>query len=298
MHVVMAGASGFLGSALGRALDARGHDVTRLVRRPPRGGDESQWDPYAGVVDQDLVGAADVVVNLAGAPTVGNPHSRRWADELLRSRVVTTRLLAEAVAAAGGGASYLAGNGISFYGDHGDEVVTETSNSRGDALLTRVTRAWQEATLPAAEAGARVCVLRTSPVLDRASAPLKQLVPLFKLGLGARLGDGSQYMPLVSLRDWVAAVAFVAESPTVSGPVNLCCPEAPTNAEFTATLAAALHRPAVLRAPAFVLRPGAGLMAPELLGSVRPRPQVLLDAGFEFADNDIAAVVAAALRTQ
>ena len=144
-----------------------------------------------------------MVVNLAGAPTAGNPHSQRWADELLRSRVVTTRVLAEAIAAAGGGPSFLAGNGISYYGDHGDEVVTETSDSRGDALLTRVTREWQEATAPAVDAGARVCVLRTSPVLDRASAPLKQLVPLFKLGLGARLGDGRQYFPMISLRDWV-----------------------------------------------------------------------------------------------
>lgn len=298
MHVVMAGASGFLGTALRRALDARGHDVTRLVRRPPRSDDESQWDPYAGVVDQDLVGSADVVVNLGGTPTAGNPHSKRWAEDLLRSRVVTTRVLAEAVATAGGGPSYLAGNGISFYGDHGDQVVTESSDSRGDALLTRVTRAWQEAAQPAVDAGARVCVLRTAPVLDRASAPLKQLIPLFKLGLGARLGNGRQYFPSISRRDWVGAVAFLAESPTVAGPVNLSCPEAPTNAEFTAALASALHRPAVLRAPAFVLRPGAGQMAPELLGSVRPRPQVLLDAGFEFADHDITAVVAAALRAQ
>ncbi|MFN8194142.1 MAG: TIGR01777 family oxidoreductase [Nocardioidaceae bacterium] len=296
MHVVIAGASGFLGSHLGRELDARGHEVTRLVRRPAAGSDESQWDPYAGQVDQDLVGSADVVVNLAGTPTAGNPHSRRWADQLMSSRVVSTRVLAEAIAAAGGAPAFLAGNGISFYGDHGSEVLTETSESRGDALLTRVTRAWQEATTAALDAGARVCVLRTSPVYDRASAPLKQLAPLFRLGLGARLGDGRQFAPVISLRDWVAAVAFLAESPSVSGPVNLCCPVVPTNAELTSALATALHRPALLRAPAFVLRPAAGAMAPELLGSMRARPQVLLDAGFDFRDTDIGDVLAAGLQ--
>lgn len=297
MKVVIAGASGLLGSALSQELLTRGHEVVRLVRREARSPQESRWDPYAGEVDRDVVDAADVVVNLAGAPLIGNPHSKRWADEVRRSRVTTTRVLAEAVAATGGRAALLAGNGISFYGDHGPTVLTESAESRGDALLTSVTRDWQAATDAAAAAGARVCILRTAPVLDRNSAPLKQLAPLFKLGLGAKLGDGRQHFPVISRRDWVAAVVFLADNPGVAGPVNLCCPRTPTNDEFTRALADAVRRPAFLLAPSFVLRPAAGRMAPELLGSVNARPQALLDAGFAFQDEDVAAVIDAGLHS-
>jgi len=295
VKIVIGGASGMLGSALARELRQRGHEVVRLTRREPSTADESQWDPYAGLVDLDLIGSADVVVNLAGAPLIGNPHSQKWAAAVRTSRVTTTRVLAEAISKCGRLPTYLAGNGISFYGDRGAEVLTESAASRGDGLLTSVTRDWQEAAQPAADAGARVCVLRTAPVLDRNSAPLKQLLPLFKLGLGAKLGDGRQYFPVISRRDWVDAVVFLAEGDGVSGPVNLCCPETPTNAEFTQALARAVHRPAFLPAPAFVLRPAAGRMAPELLGSVNARPQALLDAGFEFRDPDVASVIAAGM---
>lgn len=295
MHVVVAGASGFLGTHLTAELAQRGHRVTRLVRGHPGPGD-SRWDPYAGTIDAALVEAADVVVNLAGSPTAGNPHSARWARALLESRVTTTRLLAETIAGAATPPAYLAGNGISYYGDHGAQPVTEDADSRGDALLTRVTRAWQAATEPAAAAGARVVVLRTSPVLDRRSPPLKQLLLPFRLGLGARLGDGRQHFPVISRRDWVGAVCFLAETTApVSGPVNLCCPQTPTNGEFTRAVADAVHRPAFLAAPRLVLRPAAGAMAPELLNSVNAVPAALQAAGYEFADHDIRDVVASAL---
>ncbi|MFW6775191.1 TIGR01777 family oxidoreductase [Nocardioides sp. CPCC 205120] len=297
MHVVVAGSSGFLGQALVRALRGRGHDVTRLVRRDSTSADTSRWDPYAGVVDAGLVGAADVVVNLAGSPTMGNPHSGKWATELRRSRITTTALLARTIAAADRPPAFLAGNGISYYGDHrdaGDPVLTESADSRGDALLTTVTREWQAATTPAAEAGARVAVLRTAPVLDRASAPLNLLLPLFRLGGAARLGDGRQYFPVISLRDWVDGVVFVAEH-DVTGPVNLCCPDVPTNAEFTRALADLVHRPAFLKVPSPLIRAGAGRMAPEVLGSVRARPAALLDAGYAFHDEDVRDVLATAL---
>lgn len=294
LHVVVAGASGFLGQALVAELGSRGHRVTRLVRRDPTGGGESQWDPYAGTdgrLDAAVIEDADVVVNLAGAPTVGNPHSKKWARELLESRVRTTHALAVAIAGSQRRPAFLAGNGISYYGDHGDAVVTEASESRGDALLTRVTRDWEAAADPARAAGARVCVLRTSPVMDRRHAPLQQLRLLFKAGLGGRIGSGRQYMPMSTLRDWVGATIFLAEHDTVSGPVNIALPEAPTNAEFTRALAAALHRKAFLPAPAAVVRPAAGAMGPELLGSVRAHPSVLLEAGFTFADPDVASLL-------
>ena len=170
MRVLIAGASGFLGSRLREHLIRAGHDVTALVRRAPGPG-QARWDPYSAELDPALVEGADVVVNLAGSPTLGNPHSGKWADQLRTSRVTTTRVLADAIAASSRKPAFLAGNGISFYGDHGDEPLPETADSRGDAFLTGVTHDWQAATRPAGDAGARVCILRTSPVMDRASAP-------------------------------------------------------------------------------------------------------------------------------
>jgi len=293
MRFLIAGASGFLGTRLRDSLVLAGHDVTALVRRTP-GPRQAQWDPYAGQLDLALVEQADVVINLAGAPTLGNPHSKRWATELLESRVTTTTVLAEAIAKSGRRPAFLAGNGISYYGDRGDEVLTETSGTSGDAFLTEVTRQWQAATDVAAEAGARVCVLRTAPVLDRQNPPLKQLLLLFKAGLGGKLASGDQYFPIISTQDWVAAVTFLAEHGEAQGPVNLCCPKTPTNAEFTHELAALVHRPAFFRVPGIVLKQAAGRMAPEVLGSIRAVPQVLLDTGFRFADQDVADVLRAA----
>ena len=294
MRFLVAGSSGFLGTHLREHLAGRGHEVVPLVRRPPGPG-EVQWSPYDGSVDVAAVEAADVVVNLAGSATLGNPHSRTWARELRRSRVTTTSVLASAIAATDRKPALLAGNAVGFYGDHGDEVVTEATSSRGGTLLSQVTREWQQATQPAADAGARLCVMRTAVVQDRRSAPLKQQVLQFRAGAGGRLGPGTQYYPVVTVRDWVAAVTFLAEHDAVSGPVNLCAPQPPTNAEFTAALAERLHRPAVLHVPAAVIRLAAGPMAPEALGSVRAVPRVLLDAGFTFADPDIGAVLDTAL---
>ena len=295
MRVLIAGASGFLGTHLSEHLRVHGHEVTHLVRREAEGPRESRWDPRTGLIDQTVVDNADVVVNLAGASIAGNPHSKRWAREVRDSRVDTTALLAQSIAACEQPPALLAGNGISYYGDHGSGEVTEDSASLGDALLTQVTRDWEAATEPARVAGARVCILRTAPVMDRGSSPMKQLRLLFSLGLGARLGDGMQYMPMISLRDWVGAVAFLLESHDLSGPFNLCCPHTPTNAEFTRALASALRRPAVLAAPTAVLRPALGRMAPEILGSVRVRPAALERAGYDFEDEDVDDVLAAAL---
>ncbi|MGA8258557.1 MAG: TIGR01777 family oxidoreductase [Nocardioides sp.] len=294
LTIVLAGGSGFLGTHLRSELLSRGHQVTSLVRRPPEGS-EARWDPYAGQLDRALIEAADVVVNLAGSPTLGNPHSKAWARELRESRVTTTRVLAEAIAGSERRPAFLAGNGISYYGDHGDTVLTERSDTRGEALLTQVTREWQDATRPAAEAGARVCVLRTSPVMDRRSAPLRQLRLLFRAGLGSRLGDGQQYMAMSSLRDWVGAVSHLAEHPDAAGPFNICLPQAPTNAEFTRALAGAVKRWSFVPVPKSVLRVAAGQMAPELLGSLNVQPAALLAAGYEFRDVDVHAVLATGL---
>ena len=295
LTVVLGGGSGFLGTHLKAALTARGHEVISLVRRPPRSASESRWDPYADQVDAGLIGSADVVINLAGSPTLGNPHSKKWARELRESRVTTTRVLAEAIAAADTKPRFLAGNGISYYGDHGDDVLTESADSRGDALLTSVTKEWQSATDAAADAGAPVLILRTAPVMDADAAPLKQLRLLFRAGLGGRIGDGSQRMPMISRRDWVGGVAHLAETEAPSGPYNLCCRETPTNAEFTAALGEATRGWAVLPVPKPIIKAAAGAMGPELLGSMNVRPAALEAAGYEFHDRTVTDVLAAAL---
>ncbi|MDP3894065.1 TIGR01777 family oxidoreductase [Nocardioides sp.] len=295
MRIIVAGSSGFLGSHLVPHLRDHGHEVVRLVRRGTAAPDESIWDPYSSDLDVQVIHGADVVINLAGSPTAGNPHSNKWAAELLRSRVTTTDLLARTIAEAPSPPAFLAGNGISYYGDRGAQVLTEQDPSHGEALLTRVTREWQAATDPAVTAGGRVCILRTAPVLDHRSPPLKQQLPLFRAGLGARLGSGEQYFPIISLRDWVGAVTHLAETPAARGPFNLCCPSTPTNAEFTDALAASVGRKARLVAPSFVLKRAAGAMAPELLGSLRARPAALEESGYTFQDVDVSAVLAAAL---
>ena len=293
MRFLLAGSSGFLGTQLREQLVGRGHDVTSLVRRAP-GSQELRWDPYAAPLGVEVVEAHDVVVNLAGSPLVGNPHSTRWARELMTSRVTTTEVLATAIAASERKPVFLAGNGISYYGDQGSEPLTEAAESRGDALLTRVSRAWQAAASPASEAGARVVVLRTSPVFDRRSMPLKALRLLFAAGLGGRLGDGRQHMPVISTRDWVDAVVHTAEH-DVEGPVNLCSEVTPTNAEFTEALGSLLHRPAVVPAPSFVLRKAGGELGGLVLDSVNAVPRALLDSGYAFSDRDVRAVLAEGL---
>ncbi len=295
MRVLIAGSSGFLGTQLAERLRAKGHDVRRLVRTETGAADASVWDAYAGRLDAAEIEAADVVINLAGSSTVGNPHSAKWSTELRRSRVTTTRVLAEAIAASSRKPDFLAGNGISFYGDQGDTLLTETSPSHGEALLTDVTKEWQAAADSAHGAGARVCILRTAPVMDRRSAPLKPLLPLFKLGLGARLGSGQQHMAMISLRDWVGAVSFLVSNPAVSGPVNLCCVTTPTNTEFTETLAKLVHRKARLIAPAAILKVATGDLGPELLGSLNVSPKALLDAGYVFQDPGVREVLSTGL---
>lgn len=295
MHVVVGGASGFLGRHLVEALREHGHTTTSLVRRTPTADTESQWDPAAGKIDAQVIEDADLVVNVAGSPTIGNPHSKRWARNLRESRVTTTRTLAEAIAGSTRRPAFLAGNAIAIYGDHGDARVTEAGDSRGHTLMGDVTRVWEAAAQPAITAGARVCVLRTSPVMDRDSEPLRILRRLYWLGLGGKVGSGRQYFPMVSLRDWLAAVLYLAEHESLSGPVNICCPETPTYADFSRALAQAVGRPAFVPVPSPAIRIGAGPLAPELLGSVNLVPQVLLDAGFEFRDRDALAVIAAGL---
>ncbi len=295
MRFVLAGSSGFLGQALRERLARERHEVVRLVRGEPASQSESHWDPYQSVVDRQVIEDADVVVNLAGTALAGWPRSPSYRTKLRDSRVVTTRTLAEAIAESSRKPVFLAQNGSSFYGDRGDEVLTEESGPGKGSLLTEVTKVWQDATRPAREAGARVCIMRCAPVLHRGGGVFQIMSLAFRAGLGGPVGSGRQYFPTISLSDWARAVVFLAADPDSAGVYNLVGPNTTTNAEFTRELARMVHRPSFLRVPTAPVRLLLADLAPEVLGSARVEPARLLDEGFEFEHPTLNARLAAAL---
>jgi hypothetical protein len=295
MRVVIAGASGFLGTAWRDHLARQGHEVVRLVRGEALSANESQWDPYAGRVEPEVIASADVVACLSGSPLAGNPHSARYRATLRASRVRSTATLAEAIARSERKPAFLAQNGTSFYGDRGDEVLTEDSETAAGSLLTDITRDWQAATGPAAEAGARVCVMRTGPTLHRRAQAFRLIRTAFLTGLAGPLGDGRQYFPIISLNDWLRAATFLAVRDESRGVYNFSMPEPCTNAEFTAALGERLHRPTRLRVPATPLRAVTGRLSGELLGSARVVPARLQAEGFIFEQPDLDSVLTYAL---
>jgi uncharacterized protein (TIGR01777 family) len=298
MRFVIAGASGFLGQAWRDHLAREGHEVVRLVRGDAVSAGESSWDPSAGKVDQTVIEHADVVANLAGAPIAHWPWTESYKQTLRESRVSTTRTLAEAVAAAPTKPVFLAQSGIDAYGDRGDEVLTEESATSTATVLARVCRDWEAATEPAREAGARVCIMRTSVVLDKSGGALKPLLMLFRAGLGGPLGDGRQYFSTISLEDWLRGATFLATGEQCGGVYNLTGPEPTKNAEFTAELGRMLHRPTRLRAPAWAIRRALGELSNQLLGSVRAVPEHLVADGFVFEHPTLNARLASALTTR
>ena len=295
MHVVIGGASGFLGTALTAHLREHGHQVTRLVRKDDQPPDASRWDPRTGRIDQVVIDRADAVVNLSGSSVGRWPRTGRVRRDLLASRIDPTTTLARAVAASETKPALLSGSAMGLYGpDRDDEILTETSLP-GTGFMSELAQRWELAAEPAAEAGARVCWLRTTLPLDRSGGLLGPLVPLFKLGLGVRLGSGRQYMAMVAMSDWLRAVTFLLEHPSASGPFNIGMPQPPTNAEFTDALGEALHRPTVLVAPTVVLKTALGAVADDLLGSLRVESAALRDAGFTFEHADVRSALKPAL---
>lgn len=288
----MAGSSGFLGTALRDRLAREGHEVVRLVRGTASTSSESSWDPYAGRVDDDVVGSADAVVNLAGAPLVRWPWTDSYKRQLLDSRVRTTATLAEAVARTGV-ATLVNGSGIDAYGDTGAAVCDEQA-PYGDTFLAGVVREWEAATAAAADAGARVVLLRTSAVLHASGGALRLMKIPFLLGVGGRAGSGRQWFPVVSRDDWVSAVVFLITRSDVSGAFNIVGPEPVTNAEFARAMGEVLRRPAVIPVPAAPVRLVAGELAGQLLGSTGATPRALTEVGFAFEHPDVRAVLRAA----
>ncbi len=296
MDIAVTGSSGLIGEALTQPLDADGHRVRRLVRREPSGPDEVRWDPARGEIDAAGLTGIDGAVNLAG-PGIGD---KRWSDERKRelrdARVDGTRLLAEAMASLDPRPSVLIqGSAMGYYGDRGDEVLTEASGP-GDDFLARLCVDWEAAAGPAADAGIRVVPIRTGIVLAPGGGALAKLLPLFKLGVGGRMGNGKQWWSWITIDDEVAAIRFLLDH-DVSGPVNLAAPGTVTNQQLTEALGRVLKRPTLLPVPRFGPKLLIGGEATEafLYASQRMQPAVLEAEGFTFAHTDVESALRAVL---
>ncbi len=300
-RILLSGASGMVGSALRAELGVRKTSFTQLVRRVPQAAGELQWDPSAAIpiADTGPIEGLAAAIHLSGA----NLSARRWTPayrrEMAASRLYSTRALATLVAGLRRPPrALLVASAIGIYGDRGDEDLDDSS-APGHGFLADLCREWEAVAAPAAQAGVRVVLLRLGVVLAPGAGALAMTLPIFRLGLGGRLGSGKQWMSWISLTDLVAAVFFLLESPSLHGAVNLTAPEPVTNAIFTRSLARLLHRPELLPVPAFALRLALGPMADEaLLSSARVLPRKLLDAGFRFNHPEIEDALNSVLRPQ
>ncbi len=287
MKVALTGASGFLGPLFVQRLLERGHtvhvlarDVKRALGRLPQGVSGSFFDATTPLSPDALEGA-EAVVHLAGEPV-----AQRWTEAARRrirdSRVVGTRLLVEALRAAGTVRHFVSASAIGYYGaDRGAEPLTESS-APGEDFLAGVCRAWEAEAMEVAAAGIRTVVPRIGVVLHPEGGALKQMLPLFRLGLGGRMGSGRQYLSWVHREDTVGLLLFALEQPGLSGPMNVTAPEPATNADFSRALGAALHRPAVVPVPSFALKLAVGQMSEAVLGGQRVLPQRAQEAGYRF----------------
>jgi uncharacterized protein (TIGR01777 family) len=296
MQILMAGASGYLGARLAERLRAAGHDITRLVRRPAQKPDEVTWQPSQGQLDPAAVAAADVVINLNGANI-----SRRWTSHykgvLRSSRVDPSGTLARTISNLPAGDRprvLLQVSGAGWYGDTGDRPVTE-EDPAGNTFLADLSRVWEAAARPAEDAGTRVVLLRTAPVIGPDGGLIKPLLVPFKLGAGAKLGGGRQWMAWVSLADWLGAAEFLIEREDIAGPVNVVSEKQCTNAEFTRAFGRAVNRPAVFAVPGLALDLALGELAGELQRSQRVVPAVLQRAGFVWTYPDVESALRAAV---
>ena len=293
-HVVIAGASGLIGGALTWSLRADGVRVTRLVRRPPRAPDEVEWLTDDAPLDPAVLAGADAVVGLNGASIGRLPWTAAYRETLRESRLTPTRTLAAAVRALGSDApAFLSASATGYYGDRPGEHLTEQSTP-GDTFLAGLCVEWERTAL---EAGpdARVVLLRTAPLLHR-NGVLKPLITLTRLGVSGPLGRGTQVWPWISLDDEVGAIRHLIDG-SVSGAVNLVGPEPATASEIGRGLAAEMHRPFLLPAPAWALRLGLGRDATDslLLPDADTAPAVLQDSGYRFRHSTAADAIASAL---
>jgi uncharacterized protein len=287
MRILLSGASGFLGSRLIPHLREGGHETVQLVRREPADAGQRRWNPAAGIIEPSALNGVDAVINLTGA----NVGSHRWTSAykklLVDTRVDATTTLARAIAAATERpTTFISASGVDYYGDTGDTPVDEQSPP-GDGFLADLCRLWEAATRPAEDAGCRVARIRTGFPLAADGGLLKPFYWQFKLFAGGRMGSGKQFMPWISLPDWLNAITFLLEQPDIAGPVNLTGPEPVRNSEFSAALGRVLHRPALVPVPGIALRIAVGELGDGMLTSKRVLPRVLAKHGFPFQHSTL-----------
>lgn len=293
-RIAIAGASGLIGSALARSLSDDGYEVLRLVRRAPRARGEVRWDPAAGRVDTEGLAGCAAVVNLAGAGTASRRWTKVYKEKIRSSRVLGTATLAAAIASLDEPPSvFVNGSAIGIYGYTGDRVVDESAEPAA-GFLPALCVEWEAAAEPALRAGVRTVFARTGLVVGRGGGAWGPLFPLFKAGLGGRLGNGRQYWSFISLHDEVAALRHLLFTPSLSGPFNLTAPTPATNREITAAMGRVLHRPTLFTVPAPVLRLVLGEISRDILGSARIVPTRLLESGFTFTYPEIEDAIRAA----
>lgn len=289
MKILVTGSSGFIGSALLPFLTHAGHNVTSLVRPGTRpGANQLIWDPAAGRLDPASIAGFDAVVNLAGENIAGGRWTPERKQRIRDSRVKSTMLLAETLAGLSRRPRALvSASAAGYYGNRGDEALTETSTP-GSGFLADVCRAWEDAARPAAAAGIRVVNLRFGMVLSAKGGALVKMLPPFKAGLGGPVGNGRQYMSWIVLDDVVGVIQHALATESLSGPVNVVAPEPVTNREFTKSLGRVLGRPAFLPLPAFAVRLLFGEMGDALLlASARVQPSRLAGSGYKFLHPEL-----------
>ena len=296
MLVAVTGSTGLIGSALIPSLIADGHEVLRFTRSPSPGPGTAHWDPASGAIDSEALSKAAAVVHLAGRSIVAPRWTPKVKREILTSRTRGTRLLAETMAGLQNGPRVLVtASGIHYYGDRGDEVLTETSPGDG-GFLADVCRQWEASADPAREAGIRTVHVRTGLVQTTRSGPLALQLPLFRLGLGGRFGSGRQWWSWVTLDDVIGIYRHAVDTEELHGPVNATAPNPVTNAEYTATLARVLSRPALVPVPSFGPKLLLGELAEDLIfASIRVYPAAAQSTGYHFAYPDLEPALRATL---
>ncbi|MEA2204249.1 MAG: uncharacterized protein QOE77_1025 [Blastocatellia bacterium] len=284
MKLLMAGATGLVGTALKPALDKKGIGVTDLVRTEPNIAlPEIEWHPNKGEIDPSQIEGFDAVINLAGESIAEGGWTDEKKKRIRDSRVDGTRLLSETFAKLSAPPKvFLCASATGIYGNRGDEILDEDS-APGKGFLAEVCREWEEATEPAINAGVRVVKLRFGPIFSSKGGMLEKLLTPFKLGVGGKIGSGKQYLSWVTIDDVVGAVVFALENERVHGPINIATPNPSTNVEFTKAMGKVLSRPTIFAVPEFAARLAFGEMADEmLLTSQRVLPKRLSEAGFKF----------------
>lgn len=300
MRILMTGSSGLVGQALTQELEKRGHEVVPAIRpgSSPNQGDVV-WDPANGVTDIYAMKGIEAVIHLAGENIASGRWSKARKERIRNSRVQGTEALCKSLALLPTPPRvFVTASAVGYYGDRGDERLVEDSTP-GNSFLAEVARDWELATKPAEEAGMRVVKMRLGAVLTPEGGALKAMLPPFKLGVGGKMGPGSQYMAWITLRDATRAFALAVEDSSLVGPINTVAPSAITNAQFTKALGKALSRPTIFPLPKFMAKIVIGEMADELLlASMNVAPQVLEKAGFKFLDPDIDSALSSLLKSK